>query len=212
VKAHFFKKGVLQMRTFSLPPLLLDFDGIWCHSVPEQHRAVSVMLSKIGVTPGSFQNFRNMTRFMDWLYEHDITLDRHELHRLYWVEYKAENCLIMPGAREVFTTLAQSRNLVVISSALDSYVRGRIAAFGIEHLLTEVHCGQDKKVQTIEGVCSRFNVHPLEVFFVGDMRSDVDCGREAGVQTVLLADQDSPHGTFANKHITDIRQLLDIVR
>lgn len=200
------------MNVSKTPPLVLDFDGIWCDSVREQHDAVSMMLSKVGVVPQSFQSFRNMTRFVDWLFAHNITFDRDQLRDLYWAEYNAENCLIMPGAREVFTTLAQSRALIVVSSALDSYVRGRIAAFGIEHLLTEVYCDQDKKAQTIQSVCNRFNAPPLEVFFVGDMRSDVDCGREAGVRPILLAEHDSPHASFADHHITDIRQLLDIVK
>jgi len=44
------------------------------------------------------------------------------------------------------------------------------------------------------------------------MRSDVDCGNEAGVMTILLDEQDSPHGHAADHHITDIRQLLEIVK
>jgi len=149
---------------------------------------------------------------MDWLFAHGVSLNREQLHKLYWAEYRAENCLIMPDAREVFTTLAKSRDLVIVSSALESYVRGRIAAFSIENLLTEIHCGQDKKVQTIQDLAQKNKVQPLELFFVGNMRSDVDCGNEAGVMTILLAEQDSPHGPAADHHITDIRQLLEIVK
>lgn len=195
------------MAAFEL--VLFDFDGVACDSVGEQYRAASAVLGRLGKIPDSFRSYQDLTHFVTWLNAHDLVIGQDELNALYWEEYKAERCRIMPGAFQVLKILSQRMKLIVISSAPESYVKERIGTFGLRDFFTEIHGGQSKKVNTISTVCSRLGVEPSTVFFVGDMRSDVDCAREAGVRSILLARRDSPHARYADYHITDINQLLE---
>lgn len=150
---------------------------------------------------------------MEWFFGHEgISLSCDEIQGMYWEEYNPTACLLMPGVLDVLTTLVQSRELVVVSSAATSYIADRIRVLGLGHFFTEVHSGQDKKVETIQDVCRRFGIQTSDTFLVGDMGSDVDCAEQAGACSILLADHESPYVSRATRHITDIRQLPDVLK
>lgn len=55
-----------------------------------------------------------------------------------------------------------------------------------------------------------WNVSPAEMVMVGDYRFDLDCGRAAGTQTVLVNLPDNPWPELTDWHAADCRALREL--
>lgn len=88
----------------------------------------------------------------------------------------------------------------------------KILDFEIHQYFDYVIGGAYHKDEALLKACRELGCLPEEVFFVGDMLSDMRDGRKAGVKTVLLAPEDSPYRKEADHHITELRTLLCLIK
>lgn len=120
---------------------------------------------------------------------------------------------MLDGVPEMLKSLQFRGFLLVIVSAnpLED-THEKLRRFDIAHFFEEVHGGCYQKADTIRDICFRARLCPSNVYFTGDMYSDIRCGRDAGVRMIYFATYpDSPYINEADHYITHIRQLPEIV-
>jgi HAD superfamily hydrolase (TIGR01549 family) len=136
-------------------------------------------------------------------------LDRHELAG-------AERATALPGVTELFEILAaRGYRLAVATRNSRDITNATLRKLGVEVEVSLTRNDGPVKPDPwpVLHVCHRWGLSAAEVVVVGDYRFDVECGRAAGCQTVLLTRDHDP-ATYPNLEKADLvlRSLADYPR
>jgi HAD superfamily hydrolase (TIGR01509 family) len=116
-------------------------------------------------------------------------LDRHEREA-------AERATLMPGAGELLAALTAKdvRQAVLTrnSRMCTSRVLARLGV-SIPCVLTREDGPPKPDPAGLLKICSIWEAHVAEVIFMGDYLHDINCGRNAGMRTILFAPNGAPH-------------------
>ena len=99
---------------------------------------------------------------------------------------------LYPNVKETLETLkAHGYTLAVVTNKPTRHVQPVLAAFGIDHLFSEMLGGQSlPAIKPHPGplyyLCGKFGVEPRQVLFVGDSRNDILAAHSAGCPVVGL--------------------------
>jgi HAD superfamily hydrolase (TIGR01549 family) len=136
-------------------------------------------------------------------------LDRHE-------HEAAQRATLMPGAAELLASLAARSIPQAIltrnSRAGTSKVLDRLG-LSFACVLTRDDGPPKPDPTGLLKICSIWNTQATEVIFVGDYLHDVNCGRNAGIRTILLAPGGPPQyaslADFCVSSLTEAARLID---
>jgi len=116
-------------------------------------------------------------------------LNRHEREA-------AERATLMPGAGELLDSLT-ARNIaqavLTRNSRLCSSRMLQRLGMTIPCVLTREDAPPKPDPAGLLKICSIWEAHVTEVIFMGDYLHDINCGRNAGMRTILFAPNEIPH-------------------
>ena len=115
-----------------------------------------------------------------------------ERFNVYYAENLCNVSRLYPNVKETLETLnARGYTLAVVTNKPTRHVQPVLAAFGIDHLFSEMLGGQSlPAIKPHPGplyyLCGKFGVEPRQVLFVGDSRNDILAAHSAGCPAVGL--------------------------
>ena len=115
-----------------------------------------------------------------------------ERFNVYYAENLCNVSRLYPNVKETLETLkAHGYTLAVVTNKPTRHVQPVLAAFGIDHLFSEMLGGQSlPAIKPHPGplyyLCGKFGVEPRQVLFVGDSRNDILAAHSAGCPVVGL--------------------------
>ena len=138
-------------------------------------------------------------------------LDRHEREA-------AERATLMPGAGELLAMLTKR--------GIDQGILTRNSRQCTSRMLTRLGLAFPCVLTREDGppkpdpagllkICSIWDAHVTEVIFMGDYLHDINCGRNAGMRTILFAPNETPHysllADFCVSSFAEAASLIDQV-
>ena len=115
-----------------------------------------------------------------------------ERFNVYYAENLCNVSRLYPNVKQTLETLkARGYTLAVVTNKPTRHVQPVLAAFGIDHLFSEMLGGQSLPVikphpGPLYYLCGKFGVEPRQVLFVGDSRNDILAAHSAGCSVVGL--------------------------
>jgi HAD superfamily hydrolase (TIGR01509 family) len=116
-------------------------------------------------------------------------LDRHE-------QEAAERATLMPGAGELLALLTAKNIFQGVLTRNSRMCTNRVLArlgVSIPCILTREDAPPKPDPAGLLKICSIWDAHVTEVIFMGDFLYDINCGRNAGMRTILFAPNETPH-------------------
>lgn len=190
-----------------------DFDGVIFDSEEAAWRATNAVRAKHGLQPEVREIHRHRPTNRSWWYiERGIPLEPKECQKLWLEHYDNSSCGLVDGALELLGLFQSCGIPSAIVSAHRGYdIQAKLEKFGIvDHFAHVLGDTWDKKENLLK-VCGHLGVSPANALFVGDLLSDVEDGKTAGLTTVLFAPADSPHAPEAHHHITHLGELIPLL-
>lgn len=118
-----------------------------------------------------------------------------ELKRRFGFHYGENLCNVSrlyPNVKETLEQLkAQGYTLAVVTNKPTKHVQPVLAAFGIDHLFSELLGGQSLPAikphpAPLYYLCGKFGLYPKQILFVGDSKNDILAAHSAGCPVVGL--------------------------
>ncbi len=190
-----------------------DFDGVIFDSEEAAWRATNAVRAKHGLQPEAREVHRHRPTNRSWWYiERGIPLSAEECGKSWREHYDTSLCSLVEGALELLSHLqAYEMPSAIVSANRKHDVHAKLEQFGVASYFAHVFGDSWSKKDNLLQVCAHFGVAPADALFVGDLLSDVEDGRAAGLTTVLLAPADSPHAPEAHHHITHLKHLVPLL-
>lgn len=85
-----------------------------------------------------------------------------------------------------------------------------LTTFFTEVVTSEYRLERKPHPQGIHYILDKYKINADTVFYVGDRQIDADCAKNAGVKSIVLAD-DSNSNLIGDYLITDLKQLVDVI-
>jgi len=113
------------------------------------------------------------------------------LYRAYYAEHLLDQSALYPGVRDVLDYF-KSRTQAVITNKPDPYSREILVGLGVIGYFADVITGDSlypKKPDpaSLRALMARYRIEPAQTLLIGDSPIDIEVGRQAGVQTVGVA-------------------------
>ncbi|MFZ7174345.1 phosphoglycolate phosphatase [[Pasteurella] aerogenes] len=185
-----------------------DLDGTLVNSLPDLALSVNSALVELGLPQAEeslvltwIGNGADVlsARALDWakkqtgrsLNEEEI-LQFKRRFGFYYGENLCNISRLYPNVKETLETLkAQGYILAVVTNKPTKHVQPVLAAFGIDHLFSEMLGGQSLPAikphpAPLYYLCGKFGLYPKQVLFVGDSRNDILAAHSAGCPAVGL--------------------------
>lgn len=115
-----------------------------------------------------------------------------ERFNFYYGENLCNVSRLYPNVKETLETLKEKGYvLAVVTNKPTKHVQPVLAAFGIDHLFSEMLGGQSLPAikphsAPLYYLCGKFGFEPRQVLFVGDSKNDIIAGHAAGCAVVGL--------------------------
>lgn len=217
--------------------IAFDLDGTLVNSLPDLALSVNSALAEVGLPQapealvltwiGNGADILS-AKAVDWAEAESgkkLNQDEFKHFKRRFSFYYGENLCnisqLYPNVKQTLETLkAQGFILAVITNKPTKHVQPVLAAFGIDHLFSEMLGGQS--LPTIKPhpaplyyLCGKFGLYPKQILFVGDSKNDILAAHSAGCPVVGLTygynynipiSEASPDWVF-----DDFAQLLQIV-
>ena len=193
--------------------VIWDFDGVIFDSEEACWRATNAVRAKHGLQPEARETHRHRPTNRPWWYiERGIPLEPKECQRVWREHYDNTLAGLVEGALDLLHHLkGNGIPSAIVSANATNDIRVKLGNLGaINHFVHVLGDTWDKKDNLLK-VCDHFGIAPPDALFVGDLLSDVEDGKAAGVTTVLFAPADSPHAPEAHHHITRLDQLASLL-
>lgn len=172
--------------------ICLDFDGVIIDSLDRLVHVAQTAQARLGVgrvpTKRDFQTVYDLSHhgFAEHIgiaaehhpaWEREIESAMHEIENL---------SAPFSGIDEVLRHLQQLAPLCVISSNFRHQVLSALSTYKIAGLISLFFGSDDvgNKAVKLAAACAHFQVEPHHTVFIGDSRSDIRHGKQAGVRTV----------------------------
>lgn len=185
-----------------------DLDGTLVNSLPDLALSVNSALVELGLPQAEeslvltwIGNGADVlsARALDWakkqtgrsLNEEEV-LQFKRRFGFYYGENLCNISRLYPNVKETLEILkAQGYILAVVTNKPTKHVQPVLAAFGIDHLFSEMLGGQSLPAikphpAPLYYLCGKFGLYPKQVLFVGDSRNDILAAHSAGCPVVGL--------------------------
>ena len=185
-----------------------DLDGTLVNSLPDLALSVNAALSELDLPQAPEEFILTwigngapvlIARALDWVQtqtgrslseaEFEKVKDRFNFH---YGENLCNVSRLYPNVKETLEALkAKGYTLAVVTNKPTKYVQPVLAAFGIDHLFSEMLGGQSlPAIKPHPGplyyLCGKFGVEPRQLLFVGDSKNDILAAHAAGSPVVGL--------------------------
>lgn len=170
-----------------------DFDGTLLDSIPFIHKAIRRIFHEAGIHEYSIQHYyrHSYLHLGDYLRRFGVRMPAVEFFRLYDEEMRWVNPDLFRDTVFVLKELrARDIRLALISANFRNVVINKLEIEGIADFFDLIECPIESKREALRRFCDCYDFKRKEVFFVGDMQSDIREGRAARIPTVGLI---SPH-------------------
>ena len=181
-----------------------DLDGTLVDSLPDLALSVNQAFAEIGLPQapeelvltwiGNGADVR-ISRAIAWS---GATLDDEQVKQLkrrfgfYYGENICNKSRLFPHVKETLEKLkAQGYILAVVTNKPTKHVQPVLAAFGIDHLFSELLGGQSLPAikphpAPLYYLCGKFGIYPKQLLFVGDSKNDILAAHNAGCAVIGL--------------------------
>ena len=185
-----------------------DLDGTLVNSLPDLALSVNSALADFGLPQAPEELVLTwigngapvlIARALEWAKGQtgknfsDAEMEQVKEHfNVYYAENLCNVSRLYPNVKETLETLkARGYTLAVVTNKPTRHVQPVLAAFGIDHLFSEMLGGQSlPAIKPHPGplyyLCGKFGVEPRQVLFVGDSRNDILAAHSAGCPVVGL--------------------------
>ena len=184
---------VVRMKT-QFKVIGFDLDGTLVNSLPDLALSVNSALADFGLPQAPEE------LVLTWigngapvLIARALEMEQvKERFNVYYAENLCNVSRLYPNVKETLETLkARGYTLAVVTNKPTRHVQPVLAAFGIDHLFSEMLGGQSlPAIKPHPGplyyLCGKFGVEPRQVLFVGDSRNDILAAHSAGCPVVGL--------------------------
>ncbi len=196
------------MTTGQFKLIGFDLDGTLVDSLPDLALSVNSALAEFDLPQASQELVMTwigngadilITRALIWAKEQSgKTLDEEQIKELkrrfgfYYGENLCNVSRLYPHVKETLERLkAQGYILAVITNKPTKHVQPVLAAFGIDHLFSEMLGGQSLPAikphpAPLYYLCGKFGLYPKQILFVGDSKNDILAAHAAGCAVVGL--------------------------
>ncbi len=196
------------MTTGQFKLIGFDLDGTLVDSLPDLALSVNSALAEFDLPQASQELVMTwigngadilITRALIWAKEQSgKTLDEEQIKELkrrfgfYYSENLCNVSRLYPHVKETLERLkAQGYILAVITNKPTKHVQPVLAAFGIDHLFSEMLGGQSLPAikphpAPLYYLCGKFGLYPKQILFVGDSKNDILAAHAAGCAVVGL--------------------------
>ena len=214
-----------------------DLDGTLVNSLPDLALSVNAALSELDLPQAPEEFILTwigngapvlIARALDWVQtqtgrslseaEFEKVKDRFNFH---YGENLCNVSRLYPNVKETLEALkAKGYTLAVVTNKPTKYVQPVLAAFGIDHLFSEMLGGQSlPAIKPHPGplyyLCGKFGVEPRQLLFVGDSQNDILAAHAAGSPVVGLTYGYNYNIPISESHpdwvLDDFSQLLEIL-
>lgn len=193
---------------------IFDWDGFLFDSEEScryAHNKVLRACNLRGVTAQEYRNRQNNS--MKWYRHAGVNLSENNVRRLFFAHFDTSRCGLVSGAEEVICCLHERGiPLAIVSAHSADEIEERLSQFQIkERFQSIIGNARSGKQEAILETCAKLAVTPDRALFGDDMPEGVAEGKGVGTKTVLYAPHDYSVAHVADYHITDLRQILEIV-
>lgn len=179
-----------------------DLDGTLVDSLPDLTLSVNQAFAEIGLPQASetlvlpwIGNGADVliSRAIEWS---GAKLNAEQIKQLkyrfgfYYGENICNKSRLYPNVQQTLETLKQQGYiLAVVTNKPTKHVKPVLAAFGIEHLFSELIGGQSLPAikphpAPLYYLCGKFGVYPKQILFVGDSKNDILAAHSAGCTAI----------------------------
>ena len=213
-------------RTFDV--IVFDLDGVIIDSAEDLVAAVRHSVRQAGSADPGFSFVRNgigigarnlLLRSLD-----EDKKDRVDEAMALFREYYEQNCtnhtVLYPGVRDVLALYGHKKQLALATFKIRAATLKILATLGVREYFDVVVTADDVRRPKPDPECINYIVHalhcdPATVLLVGDTRTDVQTGKNAGIATCAvlygIGTRDELKTATPDFIIDDIRKLRDIV-
>ena len=185
-----------------------DLDGTLVNSLPDLALSVNSALAEFDLPQAPEELVLTwigngapvlIARALDWAQKQtEKVLTEEEIKQVterfnfYYGENLCNVSRLYPNVKETLETLKEKGYvLAVVTNKPTRHVQPVLAAFGIDHLFSEMLGGQSlPAIKPHPGplyyLCGKFGFEPRQVLFVGDSKNDIIAGHAAGCAVVGL--------------------------
>jgi phosphoglycolate phosphatase len=181
-----------------------DLDGTLVDSLPDLALSVNQAFAEIGLPQAPEELVLTwigngadvlISRAIAWS---GATLDDEQVKQLkrrfgfYYGENICNKSRLFPHVKETLEKLkAQGYILAVVTNKPTKHVQPVLAAFGIDHLFSELLGGQSLPAikphpAPLYYLCGKFGIYPKQLLFVGDSKNDILAAHNAGCAVIGL--------------------------
>ena len=181
-----------------------DLDGTLVDSLPDLALSVNQAFAEIGLPQAPEELVLTwigngadvlISRAIAWS---GATLDDEQVKQLkrrfgfYYGENICNKSRLFPHVKETLEKLkAQGYILAVVTNKPTMHVQPVLAAFGIDHLFSELLGGQSLPAikphpAPLYYLCGKFGIYPKQLLFVGDSKNDILAAHNAGCAVIGL--------------------------
>ncbi|HXV27332.1 MAG TPA: HAD-IA family hydrolase [bacterium] len=143
-----------------------------------------------------------------------------KIYRAFYAEHMLDHTLLYPGAKEVLDFF-KDRLQAVITNKPNPYSRQILEALGVAGYFVEIVAGDTdypKKPDpsAVLAIMEREKITSTETLFVGDSVIDIETGRNAGVETVVISHGFEGEDTLQSENpeavVSSFSELLVLAR
>ncbi|TNH06905.1 phosphoglycolate phosphatase [Testudinibacter sp. TR-2022] len=181
-----------------------DLDGTLVDSLPDLALSINQAFAEVGLPQAPealvltwIGNGADvlLARALEWS---GATLDPEAIKQLkrrfgfYYGENICNKSRLFPNVKATLETLkTQGYTLAVVTNKPSKHVQPVLAAFGIDHLFSELLGGQSLPAikphpAPLYYLCGKFGIYPKQLLFVGDSKNDILAAHKAGCPVIGL--------------------------
>ncbi|TNG94631.1 phosphoglycolate phosphatase [Pasteurellaceae bacterium USgator11] len=181
-----------------------DLDGTLVDSLPDLALSINQAFAEVGLPQAPEELVLTwigngadvlLARALEWS---GATLDPEAIKQLkrrfgfYYGENICNKSRLFPNVKATLETLkTQGYTLAVVTNKPSKHVQPVLAAFGIDHLFSELLGGQSLPAikphpAPLYYLCGKFGIYPKQLLFVGDSKNDILAAHKAGCPVVGL--------------------------
>lgn len=187
-----------QSRRYTPTPnfmlVCIDFDGVICDSLLQQLEIVSAAQRIVGFgrkpTIDDFRIIENLSYdgFAELIGIPEVKFGEWRSAVQTLIKSDSTDVPIFLGIDEVLRTIARHYTLVIITSNLESAVNRALKRENLSELVAKVYDGvyPGTKTEKILSAATEYKAKPSSLYMIGDTRSDIRHGHEAGAKTVAV--------------------------
>jgi phosphoglycolate phosphatase-like HAD superfamily hydrolase len=169
--------------------IVFDWDGTIMDNFELMFEVLTRQILQGGGMPPTIPDFLSnyVPPHMEYLAKHGSTLSEEVAWKV-WLQVPSR---VMPydGAHTLFEHVQALKIPCYIATANQkARVEAQLTEFGLHHYFTELYSDQEHKYQSLEMVCElNHAVDRKDVWYVGDMRTDMESAIKAGVTGIGIA-------------------------